>query len=96
MGETTRADMTFSVAKSYLAILAGLVLGSQIDRDPHEEVRYTVGMAVSTRRTTTDHLASPAAADLGVGGRAVGQARSCSTAPVLCRPAEWGTEGDLP
>ncbi len=41
-GETTRADMTFSVAKSYLAILAGLAWDRGLIRDPHEEVRRTV------------------------------------------------------
>jgi CubicO group peptidase (beta-lactamase class C family) len=41
-GETTRADMTFSVAKSYLAILAGLAWERGLIRDPHEEVRRTV------------------------------------------------------
>ncbi|MCG8692310.1 MAG: serine hydrolase [Minwuiales bacterium] len=32
-GETTRADMTFSVAKSYLAILAGIAVGDGLIRD---------------------------------------------------------------
>src|SRR6266436_3893961 len=41
-GETIRADMTFSVAKSYLAILAGLAWDRGLIRDPHEEVRRTV------------------------------------------------------
>src|SRR6266481_2468914 len=41
-GETTRADMTFSVAKSYLAVLAGLAWDRGLIRDPHDEVRRTV------------------------------------------------------
>ena len=41
-GETTRVDMTFSVAKSYLAILAGLAWDRGLIRDPHEEVHRTV------------------------------------------------------
>jgi CubicO group peptidase (beta-lactamase class C family) len=41
-GETTRVDMTFSVAKSYLAIIAGLAWDRGLIRDPHEEVRRTV------------------------------------------------------
>ena len=41
-GDTTRADMTFSVAKSYLAILAGLAWDRGLIGDPHEEVRRTV------------------------------------------------------
>ena len=41
-GDTTRADMTFSVAKSYLAILAGLAWDRGLFADPHEPVRRTV------------------------------------------------------
>jgi CubicO group peptidase (beta-lactamase class C family) len=41
-GDTERADMTFSVAKSYLAILAGLAWDRGLLADPHEEVRRTV------------------------------------------------------
>jgi CubicO group peptidase (beta-lactamase class C family) len=38
-GDTTRLDMTFSVAKSYLAILAGLAWDRGLIVDPHEPVR---------------------------------------------------------
>ena len=41
-GDTERADMTFSVAKSYLSILAGLAWDRGLLADPHEEVRRTV------------------------------------------------------
>ena len=41
-GETMRVDMTFSVAKSYLAILAGLAWDRGLFGDPHEPVRRTV------------------------------------------------------
>ena len=41
-GDTHRADMTFSVAKSYLSILAGLAWDRGLIGDPHEEVRRTV------------------------------------------------------
>lgn len=41
-GDTTRADMTFSVAKSYLSILAGLAWDRGLIADPHERVRRTV------------------------------------------------------
>jgi CubicO group peptidase (beta-lactamase class C family) len=41
-GDITRADMTFSVAKSYLSILAGLAWDRGLIRDPHDEVRRTV------------------------------------------------------
>jgi hypothetical protein len=37
-GETTRVDMTFSVAKSHLAILAGLAWDRGVMADPHEPV----------------------------------------------------------
>jgi CubicO group peptidase (beta-lactamase class C family) len=41
-GDTHQADLTFSVAKSYLSILAGLAWDRRLIRDPHEEVRRTV------------------------------------------------------
>ena len=41
-GDTQQADMTFSVAKSYLSILTGLAWDRGLIRDPHEEVRRTV------------------------------------------------------
>ena len=37
-GDTARADMTFSVAKSYLSILAGLAWDRGLIADPHEKV----------------------------------------------------------
>ena len=41
-GDTRRADMTFSVAKSYLAILAGLALGDGLIADLDQPVGRTV------------------------------------------------------
>ena len=41
-GDTARVDMTFSVAKSYLAILAGLAWDRGLFADPHDPVRRTV------------------------------------------------------
>jgi CubicO group peptidase (beta-lactamase class C family) len=41
-GETTRVDMTFSVAKSYLSILAGLAWDRGLFADPDEPVRQTI------------------------------------------------------
>ena len=41
-GDTTQVDMTFSVAKSYLSILAGLAWDRGLFADPHEPVRRTV------------------------------------------------------
>jgi CubicO group peptidase (beta-lactamase class C family) len=41
-GDTTRCDLTFSVAKSYLSILAGLAFDRGLIRDVDEPVRRTV------------------------------------------------------
>ncbi|MGH7047802.1 MAG: serine hydrolase domain-containing protein [Stellaceae bacterium] len=41
-GDTSRADMTFSVAKSYLSILFGLAWDRGLVADPHEKVAHTV------------------------------------------------------
>ncbi len=41
-GETTRTDMTFSVAKSYLSLLAGLAHGDGLIPDPDEAVSARV------------------------------------------------------
>jgi len=41
-GDTARVDMTFSVAKSYLSILAGLAWDRGLIRDPRDPVRLTV------------------------------------------------------
>ena len=41
-GDATRPDMTFSVAKSYLSILAGLAWDRGLIKDPHEKVRLTI------------------------------------------------------
>src|SRR4029077_8030757 len=41
-GDTFRIDQTFSVAKSYLSILAGLAFDRGLIRDVHEPVRRTV------------------------------------------------------
>lgn len=41
-GDPHRADMTFSIAKSYLALLAGLAVSDGLIRDVHEPVAATV------------------------------------------------------
>jgi CubicO group peptidase (beta-lactamase class C family) len=41
-GDTTQVDMTFSVSKSYLSLLAGLAWDRALIGDPHEPVRRTV------------------------------------------------------
>ena len=42
-GEPDRADLTFSVAKTYLAVLAGVALGQGLIGDVHEQVGQRVG-----------------------------------------------------
>jgi len=42
-GDTARVDMTFSVAKSYLSILAGLAWDRGLIKDPHDKVRLAAG-----------------------------------------------------
>jgi CubicO group peptidase (beta-lactamase class C family) len=57
-GDTFRADMTFSVAKSYLSILAGLAWDCGLIADPHDEVRRTVddgGFDAPQNRAITWH-----------------------------------------
>ena len=41
-GDTARADMTFSIAKSYIAVLAGLAVADGLIRDVDEPVAKTV------------------------------------------------------
>ncbi len=59
-GDTGRADMTFSVAKSYLAVLAGIALGDGVIRDLNDPVQgYTLddGFESEQNRTVTwQHL----------------------------------------
>ena len=54
-GDLARADMTFSVAKSYLAILAGLALKDGLIGDVHEPVAKTA---------LDDHFTSPQNCDV--------------------------------
>ncbi len=57
-GDTDRADMTFSVAKSYLAVLAGLALADGLIGDVHEPVALTAlddGFTSAQNRDITWH-----------------------------------------
>ena len=99
-GDTSRVDLTFSVAKSYLSILAGLAWDRGLIRDPHEPVcRTDRRRRLRPAAQRQDHLAPPVAADLGMGRRAVGQAGSHRPPPHRRRPARGaapkGTHRDL-
>ena len=96
-GDTTRVDMTFSVAKSYLSILAGLAWDRGLIGDPHEKVRLTVDDGgfdpPHNDAITWHHLL---AADLGMGRGAVGQAGPDRPQPDRRRPPEHGAKGQPP
>jgi hypothetical protein len=51
-GDTRRVDMTFSVAKSYLSLIAGLAVMDGLIRDLDEPVSRTVRDGGSTATTT--------------------------------------------
>src|SRR3954463_16423197 len=59
-GDTTQVDLTFSVAKSYLSILAGLAWDRGLIRDPDEKVCHMVDdggfTAPNNDRITWRHL----------------------------------------
>ena len=74
-GDTRRADMTFSCAKSYIALVAGLAFDRGLIRSVDDRVADTrAGRRLRVAAQQRDHLAAPAAADQRVAGHAVGQA----------------------
>src|SRR5215813_14115034 len=95
-GDTTRADMTFSVAKSYLSILAGLAWDRGLIGDPHEKVRLRVDDGgfdpPHNNRITWHHLLQ----QTSEWGGAVGQAGHGRPQPSRRRPAELGAERQPP
>ena len=78
-GDTTRVDMTFSVTKSFLSTVVGLVWQKGLIRDVTDPVkdymRRATGRTLREPAQREDHLGSPAAADERLGGHALGQAR---------------------
>ena len=93
-GDTSRVDMTFSVAKSYLGLLAGIA----VDRGLIGDLDEPVGAARRGRRLRLaaqrrDDMAPPAAADLGMGGHAVGQARPRRPQPRCSASKGAGKKG---
>ena len=74
-GDTARSDMSFSIAKSYLSIVAGLAVARGLIRDLDDPVRdYKLDDALRLAAEPDDHLAPSPAADERVAGHAVGQA----------------------
>ena len=74
-GDTARSDMSFSIAKSYLSIVAGLAVAAGLIRDLDDPVSdVQARRCVRLAAQPGDHLAPSAAADERVAGHAVGQA----------------------
>ena len=73
-GDTHRADMTFSVAKSYLAALAGLALMRGLVKDLDDPVRRRPRRRLRLAPEPRDHLAPPPPADERMAGHALEQA----------------------
>ena len=100
-GDTAQVDLTFSVAKSYLSILAGLAVDRGLIRDVHEPVCRTPisigpdgGFAPPHNdKITWHHLLT---ADLGMGRRAVGQAGPDRPPPQRRRPSRDRQKGHAP
>src|SRR3954471_21257176 len=109
-GDIHQIDQTFSVAKSYLSILAGLAWDRRLRKEfffapgraplgPPPDPRPRRAGAAHGRRwrlrpaaQPPHYLAPPAAADLGMGRRAVGQARFDRPHPQPRRPPRGGAE----
>src|SRR5271166_1358956 len=81
-GDTMRADMTLSVGKSYLAILAGLAWDHGLIGDPDEPVCATVEDGGFTRRTTTRSPGIICSSKPRNGRACCGRSRISSTATV--------------
>ena len=72
-GDTRRVDMTFSVAKSYLSLVAGVAVADGLIESLDEPVGKTVDDGgFGSEQNRKDHLAAPPAADLRMGGLLVG------------------------
>ena len=86
VGRHARTDMTFSVAKSYLAVCAGLAVADGLDR-----IRRRAGGADRQRTVVrrcaqrAHHVAASAAAIERVAGRDLGQVRSGRPQPPARR-----------
>ena len=73
-GDTRRTDMTFSCAKSYIALVAGLAFDRGLISRRRSRRRHRAGRRLRVAAQQRDHLAAPAAADQRVAGHAVEQA----------------------
>ena len=96
-GDTRRVDMTFSVAKSYLSLIAGIAVTDGLIRDLDEPVGSTVqGWRLRRRSQRADHLATFPPADVGMGGDALGQVRSDRPQSRRFPRSGVGTQGRCP
>ena len=76
-GNTRQVDMTFSVAKSYLSMLAGIAVSDGLIADLDEPIGRTVqGRRLRQPAERGHHLAPDAAIDLRMGGQPVRQIRA--------------------
>ena len=73
-GDAGRADMTFSVAKSFLSLLTGLALGDGLIKSLDDKVAGYVGRRLESPEPR-HHLAPPADPDQRMGGHGVRQGR---------------------
>ena len=96
-GDTARADMTFSVAKSYLAVLAGLAVADGLIGSVDEPVGETrQGPMVRQCAQRRHHLAASAAAVERVAGRDLGQVRPGRSQPAAGRRRGQQPQGPAP
>ena len=96
-GDTARADMTFSVAKSYLSVLAGLAVADGLIASVDEPVGGNrKGPMVREPAQCGHHLASPAAAVERVAGRALGQVGPGRPQPPARRRRRQQPQGRAP
>ena len=88
-GEPDRADLTFSVAKTYLALLAGVAQARGLLPDADEPVVERVpGIGFDIAAQPHHHLGAPAGADQRVGGQLLRPARHGGPLPQgRARPA---------
>ncbi len=93
-GDTNRADMTFSVTKTFLSTVVGVAYDRRLIKDVNDKVAPYMPAGVdlfTSRAQRADHVGPPAAADERLVRRAVGQAGlgGSARARAAPRPADW-------